>query len=200
MIRILDRNFELSIPHETIQEKVKELAQQLNKDYEGKNPVMVCILNGAFVFAADLVRHLTFQPEIVFARFSSYDGMVSTGVVKELLGVNANLLARDVIIVEDIVDTGTSMYSILPKFHDKGAKTVKIATLLQKPECLKVPLKVDYCAIQIPNDFIVGYGLDYNGMGRNYRDIYKVVDDWFSMKTKKHKFNEYSVERESPLP
>jgi hypoxanthine phosphoribosyltransferase len=82
-----------------------------------------------------------------------------------------------VIIVEDIVDTGTSMYSILPKFHDKGAKTVKIATLLQKPECLKVPLKVDYCAIQIPNDFIVGYGLDYNGMGRNYRDIYKVVDD-----------------------
>ena len=177
MIRILDRNFELSIPHETIQEKVKELAQQLNKDYEGKNPVMVCILNGAFVFAADLVRHLTFQPEIIFARFSSYDGMVSTGVVKELLGVSANLLARDVIIVEDIVDTGTSMYSILPKFHNKGAKTVKIATLLQKPECLKVPLRVDYCAIQIPNDFIVGYGLDYNGMGRNYKDIYRVVDD-----------------------
>ena len=177
MIRILDRNFELSITHETIQEKVKELAQQLNKDYEGKNPVMVCILNGAFIFAADLVRHLTFQPEIIFARFSSYDGMVSTGVVKELLGVNANLLARDVIIVEDIVDTGTSMYNILPKFQDKGAKTVKIATFLQKPESLKVPLKVDYCAIQIPNDFIVGYGLDYNGMGRNYRDIYKVVDD-----------------------
>lgn len=176
MIRILDRNFELSIPHETIQEKVKVLAQQLNKDYEGKKPVMVCILNGAFVFAADLVRHLNFQPEIVFARFSSYDGMATTGIVKEHLAVDANLSDRDVLIVEDIVDTGITLYNILPKFQEKGAKTVKIVSFLQKPESLKVPLKVDYCAIQIPNEFIVGYGLDYNGMGRNYKDIYRVVN------------------------
>ena len=176
MIHILDRNFELSITNETIQEKVKALAARLNEDYAGKNPVMVCILNGAFVFAADLVRELTFQPEIIFARFSSYEGMSTTGKVRELIGVNANLQARDVIIVEDIVDTGTTMYNLLPQFQSKGAKSVKICTFLQKPECLSVPLRVDYCALEIPNDFIVGYGLDYNGMGRNYKDIYTVVE------------------------
>ena len=177
MIKILDRHFELSIPHETIQEKVKAVAEQLNKDYAGKYPVMVCILNGAFMFMADLVRYLDFQPEIVFARYSSYEGLSSTGVVKEVMGVNANLLARDVIVVEDIVDTGTTMYSILPMFHDKGAKTVKIVTFLQKPDSLKVPLNVDYSAMKIPNDFVVGYGLDYNGMGRNLKDIYTVVEE-----------------------
>jgi len=176
MIKILDRYFELSYSHEVIQEKVKEVAARLNKDYEGMNPVMVCILNGAFMFASDLVRELTFQPEILFAKFSSYEGMSTTGHVRELIGVNANLQARDVIIVEDIVDTGTTMYSILPQFISKGAKSVKICTFLQKPECLTVPLKVDYCALEIPNAFIVGYGLDYNGMGRNYGEIYTVVE------------------------
>jgi len=176
MIRILDRNFERSIPKEVIQEKVKAIAEVLNKDYEGRNPVMVCILNGAFMFAADLVRQLTFQPEVIFARFSSYNGMQTTGVVRELIGVNANLQARDVIIVEDIVDTGITMYNLLPQFQAKGAKSVKICTFLQKPDCLTVPLKVDYCAMEIPNNFIVGYGLDYNGMGRNYEDIYTVVE------------------------
>lgn len=176
MIRILDREFEKTIPQEEIQRRVKELAARLNRDYEGKNPVMVCILNGAFIFAADLVRELTFQPEIIFAKFSSYDGMKTTGVVRELIGVNANLQARDVIIVEDIVDTGKTMYDVLPMFMSKGCKSVRIACLLQKPDCLTVPLKVDYCAMEIPDDFIVGYGLDYNGMGRNYSDIYTVVE------------------------
>lgn len=177
MIHILDRNFELSLTHEEIQAKVKELAAKLNKDYAGKNPVMICILNGAFMFAADLVRELTFQPELLFAKFASYDGMQSTGQVRELIGVNANLKARDVIIVEDIIDTGNTMYHLLPQFQSKGARSIRIATFLQKPESLTVPLKVDYCAVEIPNDFIVGYGLDYNGMGRNYKDIYTVVED-----------------------
>lgn len=176
MIHVLDRDFELTIPRSEIQQRVKALAAKLNEDYAGKQPVMVCILNGAFMFAADLVRELTFQPEIQFARFSSYQGMSTTGVVKELLGVTANLQARDVIIVEDIVDTGTTMYNLLPQFLAKGARSVKIATFLQKPDCLTVPLVVDYCAMQIPNQFIVGYGLDYNGMGRNYQDIYTVVE------------------------
>lgn len=176
-IKILDRNFRLSITHETIQEKVKEVAKQLNKDYEGKNPAMVCILNGAYMFAADLSRHLTFQPEIIFARFSSYEGMDTTGKVRELMGVSVNLHGRDVIIVEDIVDTGLTMYNVMPQFIAKGAKSVKICSFLQKPEKLQVDLKVDYVAIKIPNEFIVGYGLDYNGMGRNYKDIYTVVDD-----------------------
>ncbi len=177
MIKILDRNFELSYSQEVIQEKVKAIAARLNEDYQDKNPVMVCILNGAFMFAADLVRELTFQPEVLFAKFSSYEGMTTTGKVRELIGVNANIQARDVIVVEDIVDTGTTMYNLLPQFFAKGAKTVKICTFLQKPECLTVPLKVDYCAMEIPNAFIVGYGLDYNGMGRNYRDIYTVVEE-----------------------
>lgn len=176
MIHVLDRDFELTIPRSEIQAKVKALAEKLNEDYAGKQPVMVCILNGAFMFAADLVRELTFQPEIQFARFSSYQGMSTTGVVRELLGVTANLQARDVIIVEDIVDTGTTMYNLLPQFLAKGTRSVKIATFLQKPDCLTVPLTVDYCAMQIPNQFIVGYGLDYNGMGRNYQDIYTVVE------------------------
>ena len=176
MITILDRQFELSITHEQIQEKVKAVAEQLNKDYAGKNPAMICILNGAFMFAADLSRYLTFQPEIIFARFSSYDGMKTTGKVKELMGVTASLHGRDVIIVEDIVDTGITMYNVLPLFWAKEAASVKICTFLQKPDKLKVNLKVDYCALQIPNDFIVGYGLDYDGMGRNYKDIYTVID------------------------
>lgn len=176
-IKILDRTFHLSIPHETIQEKVKEVANRLNKDFEGKNPAMVCILNGAYMFAADLSRHLTFQPEIIFARFSSYEGMDTTGKVRELMGVTVNLHGRDVIIVEDIVDTGLTMHNVLPQFFAKGAKSVKICSFLQKPEKLQVDLKVDYVAIEIPNEFIVGYGLDYNGMGRNYKDIYTVVDD-----------------------
>jgi len=176
-IKILDRTFHLSIPHETIQEKVKEVANRLNNDFEGKNPAMVCILNGAYMFAADLSRHLTFQPEIIFARFSSYEGMDTTGKVRELMGVTVNLHGRDVIIVEDIVDTGLTMHNVLPQFFAKGAKSVKICSFLQKPEKLQVDLKVDYVAIEIPNEFIVGYGLDYNGMGRNYKDIYTVVDD-----------------------
>lgn len=177
MITILDRKFRLSIPHETIQEKVKAVAEELNVDYAGKNPAMVCILNGAYMFAADLSRYLTFQPEIIFARFSSYEGMKTTGKVKELLGVTASLHGRDVIIVEDIVDTGITMYNILPQFWAREVKSVKVCTFLQKPDKLAVDLKVDYCALEIPNDFIVGYGLDYNGMGRNYRDIYTVVDE-----------------------
>lgn len=175
-IHILDRDFEKSIPNELIQEKVKAVADRLNKDYAGKNPVMVCILNGAFVFAADLVRYIDFQPEILFARFASYDGVKTTGTVRELMGVSANLAGRDVIIVEDIVDTGITMKNVIPLFKGRGAENIAICSFLLKPGKLQVDLKVDYVAMEIPNDFIVGYGLDYNGMGRNYRDIYKVVE------------------------
>lgn len=176
MIHILDKDFEISITKETIQERVKALADRLNKDYEGKSPVMVCILNGAFVFASDLVRCLTFQPDIQFAKYSSYDGMDTTGKVNEILAATTDLKGRDVIIVEDIVDTGITMKHVVARFKEQGAASVKIACMLQKPEKLQVELEVDYCAMQIPNAFIVGYGLDYDGYGRNYPDIYSVVD------------------------
>lgn len=177
MITIKDKTFRVSITNEVIQEKVKALAEKMNKDYAGKNPVFVCILNGAFVFAADLVRYVDFQPDVVFAKYSSYDGMDTTGSVKEVLGVSADLTGKDVVIVEDIIDTGITMSHVLPIFESKGAASVKIATLLMKPEKLRKDITVDYCALEIPNEFIVGYGLDYDGLGRNYKDIYTVVDE-----------------------
>ena len=176
-IHILDRDFEKFIPESQIQEAVKAVAEKLNKDYAGKSPVMVCILNGAFMFAADLVRHLTFTPEILFSRFASYDGVKTTGTVRELIGVSANLAGRDVIIVEDIVDTGITMHNVIPMFKSRGAGKIDICTFLQKPDKLQVDdLEVKYAAMEIPNDFIIGYGLDYNGMARNLKDIYKVCE------------------------
>ena len=137
MIRIKDKSFEVSITNEEIQQKVKALAEKMNKDYAGKNPVFVCILNGAFVFMADLVRYLDFQPDIVFAKYSSYEGMNTTGKVKEVLGVSVDLEGKDVVLVEDIIDTGITMSHVLPIFQAKGVASVKIATMLMKPEKLK---------------------------------------------------------------
>lgn len=176
-IHILDKDFGISITNETIQNHVKKVADKLNEDYKDKSPVFVCILNGAFMFAADLVRYLDFQPTVTFARFSSYQGTKTTGVVKELLGVTDDLNGKDVVIVEDIVDTGITMKKLLPLFKEKGATTVEIACFLRKPGKLKVDLDIKYCAMDIPDDFIVGYGLDYDGYGRNYKDIYTVIDN-----------------------
>ncbi|MBR1666985.1 MAG: hypoxanthine phosphoribosyltransferase [Bacteroidaceae bacterium] len=176
MITIKDKQFEPFIHHEQIAEKVAALAERLNADYVGRNPILIAILNGAFMFAADLVRHLNFDHEIQFAKFSSYDGMDTTGTVRELIGLSIDIRDREVIIVEDIIDTGTTMYNLLPQLEAKGAKSVEIATLLMKPGKLRVPLNVKYCAMEIPNEFIVGYGLDYDGIGRNYKSIYVVKE------------------------
>lgn len=177
MITIKDKQFEPFIHHEQIAERVAALADRLNADYEGKNPVLIAILNGAFMFAADLVRKLDFDHEIQFAKFSSYQGMDTTGEVRELIGLSTDIKDRDVIIVEDIIDTGTTMYNLLPKLKEKGVKSLEIASLLMKPGKLKVPLDVKYCAMEIPNEFIVGYGLDYDGIGRNYKSIYVVKEN-----------------------
>ena len=175
MIRIKDKDFDISIRRDEIEERISAIAERMNKDYDDKCPLLVAILNGAFVFAADLVRHLTFEHEIQFAKFSSYEGMSTTGKVKELIGLNIDIEDRDVIIVEDIVDTGVTMSTLIPKFREKGARSIEIAALLVKPEKLTVDLDIKYCAMEIPNDFIVGYGLDYDGLGRNYPDIYTVT-------------------------
>lgn len=177
MITIKDKQFEPFIPHEQIAERVAALAERLNTDYTGKNPILIGILNGAFMFAADLVRKLNFDHEIQFAKFSSYEGMDTTGKVKQLIGLSIDIKERDIIIVEDIIDTGTTMFHLLPQLKEMGAKSVEIATLLMKPGKLKVPLNVKYCAMEIPNEFIVGYGLDYDGIGRNYKSIYVVKED-----------------------
>jgi hypoxanthine phosphoribosyltransferase len=176
MITIKDKQFEPFIPHDQIADRVAAVAHRLNADYAGRNPVLVAILNGAFMFAADLVRLLTFEHEIQFAKYSSYQGMETTGDVKELIGLSIDIKDRDVIIVEDIVDTGTTMSQLVPMLQQKGAKSVEIAALLMKPGKLQVPLNVKYCAMEIPNEFIVGYGLDYDGLGRNYKSIYVVKE------------------------
>lgn len=176
MITVNDKQFELYLSEAKIKEKVADVAARLNEDYAGRNPLLVCVLNGAFVFAADLVRCLNFDHEIQFVRLSSYAGMNTTGKVREIIGLTADVAGRDVIIVEDIVDTGITLYNAVPKFLAQGAKSVEICCLLMKPEKLRVALDVKYCALEIPAAFIVGYGLDYDEHGRNYKDIYVVKE------------------------
>ena len=176
MITVKDKQFEIFLTEKQIHEHIDLVAEKLNKDYAGRNPLLVCVLNGAFVFAADLVRRLTFDNEIQFVRLSSYASMDTTGQVRQVLGLTADIQGRDIIIVEDIVDTGTTLKQALPMFWDKGARSVEICTLLMKPEKLRVELDVKYCAMQIPAAFIVGYGLDYDEIGRHYKDIYVVKE------------------------
>lgn len=174
-VTIKDKTFETSIPEAEIQRRVKAVAERINHDFEGRRPLLLSVLNGSFIFAADLMRNLTIDCEISFVKVASYEGTESTGTVKKLIGVSVPLKGRDVIIVEDIVDTGATMQSMLKMLEEYEPKSLHICTLLTKPEKLKVPLNIEYCAIEIPNDFIVGYGLDYDQLGRNLRDIYTVV-------------------------
>lgn len=174
---IKDKTFETSITEADIQKRVKAVADRINQNFKGRVPVLLSVLNGSFIFAADLMRYLTIECEISFVKVASYAGTSSTGTVKKLIGVNADLKGRDVIIVEDIVDTGVTMKNMLAMLSDYGPASLHICTLLVKPEKLTVPLNIEYCAMEIPNDFIVGYGLDYDQLGRNLRDIYTVVED-----------------------
>ncbi|MBR1594513.1 MAG: hypoxanthine phosphoribosyltransferase [Alloprevotella sp.] len=176
-ITVKDRRFSISIPREEIQERVAALAAQISKDLEGKNPLFLAVLNGSFVFAADLVRGITTPCEISFIRLSSYAGTESTGKVHELMGLNEDITGRTVVIIEDIIDSGLTMKELLASLKGKNPADVRIAALLVKPGNLKVDLDIPYCCFRIPNDFIVGYGLDYDGYGRNLADIYTVVND-----------------------
>lgn len=174
-ITVKDKKFGLSISEEEILQQVHRIAEQINHDYEGQAPVFLVVLNGAFVFAADLLRSINLPCEISFVKLASYDGVNSTGCIRELMGLNVELEGRPVIIVEDIVDTGLTMVHMLEMLKERNPKSVDVCTLLLKPSKLKVELDVRYCCMEIPNDFIVGYGLDYDGFGRNMRDIYTVI-------------------------
>ena len=174
-IHIKDRDFKVSIKEEDILKEVDRVAAEINRDMAGKNPLFLSVLNGSFMFTSDLMKRITIPCEISFVKMSSYQGVNSTGKVREMIGVNENLKGRTVVIVEDIVDTGYTMKHMLETLSTYGPESVHIATLLVKPEKLKVDLNIEYAAMKIPNDFIVGYGLDYDGFGRNYKDIYTVV-------------------------
>lgn len=173
-IDIKDKTFETLIPEEEILRRVKVVADKISNDLKGKNPLLLGVLNGSFIFAADLMRMLTIESEISFVKMSSYEGTESTGNVKKLVGLNENIEGRTVVIVEDIVDSGLTMERMLEYLKDFKPAEIRICTLLLKPENLKRKLDIDYVAMEIPNDFIVGYGLDYDGLGRNLRDIYVV--------------------------
>jgi hypoxanthine phosphoribosyltransferase len=175
-IKIKDRKFAVSIPEEKILAEVERLATQLSRDLEGKNPLFLCVLNGSFMFAADLFRRITIPAEISFVKLASYEGTSSTGVIKEVIGLSENISGRTIVVVEDIVDTGCTMQKLLENLGTRAPESIHVCTLLLKPEKLKVELDVQYVALEIPNDFIVGYGLDYDGYGRNLKDLYTVVD------------------------
>lgn len=175
-IKVLDKEFELFISSGKIQTAIEEMAHKINKDNAEKTPLFIVILNGAFVFAGDLIKQITVPCEVTFVKLSSYSGTQSTNVVREMIGLDVPLHDRDVIVVEDIIDTGITMEYIINHLKKLSAKEVRVATLLLKPESLKKNIPIDYVGLQIPNDFIVGYGLDYDGLGRNYPDIYKIVE------------------------
>lgn len=176
-IKVKEKEFAISIPESEILTAVQRVADAINRDLEGKDPLFLSVLNGAFMFTADLMKRITIPCEISFIKLSSYEGTSSTGEVRQLLGLNQSIQGRTVVIVEDIVDTGLTMQKLLELLDAQQPAEVHIATLLLKPDKLKVPLNIEYSAMQIPNDFIVGYGLDYDGFGRNYKDIYTVVSD-----------------------
>lgn len=174
-IQIKDKKFILSIPEKEIQLAVQKVGETINHDLADKNPLFICVLNGAFMFAGDLMKIVNIPCEITFIKLSSYDGLYSTGAVKEIIGLNESVVGRNVVVVEDIVDTGITMERILGSLRAKGANEIKVATFLQKPDALQRDIQVDYVAMKIPNDFIVGYGLDYDGYGRNLKEIYTVI-------------------------
>ncbi len=174
-IKVHDKEFEIYLTEAEILERVKSIAEAINKEYKDKRPLFIAILNGSFIFAADLFKYLTIDTEISFIKLASYKGMKSTGHVVTSIGLDADLFGKDVIILEDIVDTGKTLYNFLPKLRDHNPASLKIAALLHKPEASRFPLTIDYTGFSIPDKFVIGYGLDYDGLGRNLREIYQVV-------------------------
>lgn len=175
-VHVKDRDFGTYITEAMIAEKVAHLAKALNQDYAGKKPLFIAILNGAFMFAADLFKHITIDAEISFIKLASYKGMKSSGNVITAIGLETDLYGRDVIILEDIVDTGKTLYHFLPQLAHQQPASLKIAALLHKPEATQYQLEVHYVGFSIPNKFVVGYGLDYDGLGRNLKEIYQLKE------------------------
>jgi hypoxanthine phosphoribosyltransferase len=176
VIKLHDKTFDTYLTEQEIQEKISIIADQLNNDYKDKRPLFISILNGSFMFSADLFKHLTIDAEICFIKLASYRGMKSSGHVITAIGLDVDLFDRDVVILEDIVDTGKTLNEFLPKLDHQQPKSLKIAALLHKPEATQFPLKIDYVGFSIPNKFVVGYGLDYDGLGRNYKEIYQLAE------------------------
>lgn len=176
VIQVHDKSFEPYLTATQIQETVKRLAGELDRDYQGKRPLFVAVLNGAFMFAADLFKHLTIEADISFIKLASYKGTKSTGRVLTAIGLDMDIYQRHVVIVEDIVDTGKTLTEFMPQLTHQHPASIKICALLHKPEATVNPLSIEYLGFTIPNKFVVGYGLDYDGLGRNIPEIYKLAE------------------------
>ncbi len=176
-VTIHDKTFVLRMAEEDIHRRIDELARRINEDMAGKNPLFLVVLNGAFMFASDLVKRVTIPCEISFVKLASYEGTTSTGKVREIIGINEDLAGRSIIIVEDIVDSGLTMSRMVETLGTRRPKEVEICTLFVKRDNLEVPLDIRYFGFEIANEFIVGFGLDYNQQGRNLRDLYVIEEE-----------------------
>ena len=175
VIKVHDKTFDVYLSEEKILERVKQMAQSINQEYKGRRPLFIAILNGSFMFAADLFKYLTIEADICFIKIASYKGMKSSGKIVTSIGLEDDIFGKDVIILEDIVDTGKTLHEFLPKLEHQQPASLKIVCLLHKPDATQFPLKLDHVGFSIPDKFVVGYGLDYDGLGRNFKEIYQLV-------------------------
>ena len=173
-VKILDKEFEIFIPEQKIYEAIDKLAEQITNDYKDSDPIFLGILNGSFLFAAELLKRIKFPCTISFLKLASYQGTASTGKVKRLIGINEDIKDKTVIVLEDIIDTGITMEQIKKQLIGYEPKKIVVATLFFKPDAYRTNDHIDYIGVEIPNDFIVGFGLDYDGYGRNLTNVYKL--------------------------
>lgn len=174
-ITVLDKKFVVSIPEDKIQQRIKDIADEMNNEFKGKDVIFLGILNGCFMFAGDLFKNIDLQCQITFLKLASYQGTTSSGNVKRLIGINENIEGKTVVILEDIIDTGNTLDNIIKQLKGYEPAEIKTATLLHKPDAYKKDLPIDFIGFNIPNEFIIGYGLDYDGFGRNLKDIYTIT-------------------------
>jgi hypoxanthine phosphoribosyltransferase len=174
-ISLRGKSFRLYITEEQIQQAVKKIVNKINTDYKNKEPLIIPVLNGSFMFASDLVKQLSCQCQISFIKASSYQGTNSSGGLTSLIGINEDISGRDILILEDIIDTGLTLSKLIPSIKNKNPASLRVATLLFKPAAFKADMTIDYIGLEIANEFIVGYGLDYNGLGRNLKEIYQEI-------------------------
>ena len=171
-VRLKDKNFQLFIDSKELKNSIESLSNKINQDYSDREPIFLCVLNGAFVFAAELIKRFNHECQVSFVKLSSYQGVQSSGTINSLIGLNEDIKEKDVIIVEDIVDTGQTIANIVENILNKNPRSIEVATLIYKPKSYQKQIPIKYRAIEIGNDFIVGFGLDYNGLGRNLEEIY----------------------------
>ncbi|QJB35363.1 hypoxanthine phosphoribosyltransferase [Chitinophaga oryzae] len=177
VIQVHDKQFQPYIGATELQQRIQQMAADMSRDLKDERPLFIAILNGSFMFAGDVFKYLNIPAEISFIKLASYKGTKSTGNVVQAIGLDEDLFGRTVVILEDIVDTGKTLSQFLPQLEHQQPKKLLVASLLTKPEAMVHPIKIDYLGFSVPNKFLLGYGLDYDGLGRNLPEIYQLVEE-----------------------